>query len=124
MAATICISVLCELLVLIPKYFCRRPAMYEVQSIPSKLPPLKQPVPVTSLPMLGYLEQTAATAVINSLSTVGAMKPKFPFLSSTSSALVFVSYHLKGKITDIVAAIIVWYSLNYCQVFTINSYYL
>lgn len=98
--------------------------MYEVQSIPSKLPPLKQPVPVTSLPMLGYLEQTAATAVINSLSTVGAMKPKFPFLSSTSSALVFVSYHLKGKITDIVAAIIVWYSLNYCQVFTLNSYYL
>ena len=71
--------------------------MYAVESLPNKLPPLKQPVPVTSLPMLGYLEQTIATAVVNALSTVGALKPKFPFLSSTSSAVLFVAYHLKGK---------------------------
>ena len=74
----------------------RKPNQYEVKSLPNKLPPLKQPVPVTSLPMLGYLEQTVATAVINALSTVGSVKPKFPFLSSTSSALLFVAYHLKG----------------------------
>lgn len=77
--------------------FYRQPNIYEVDSLPKKLPPLKQPVAVTALPMLGYLEQTVATAIINALSSVGAVKPKFPFVSSTSSALLFVAYHLKGK---------------------------
>lgn len=75
----------------------RKPSIYEIDLLPNKLPPLKQPVPVTALPMLGYLEQTVATAITNALSAVGTVKPKFPFLSSTSSALVFVAYHLKGK---------------------------
>lgn len=65
--------------------------------MPNKLPPLKQPMPVTALPMLGYLEQTVATAILNALSAVGTVKPKFPFISSTSSALLFVAYHLKGE---------------------------
>ena len=77
--------------------YCRQPERYEVKSLPAKLPPLKQPLPVTSLPMLGYLEQTVATAIINSLSAVGALKPKFPFLTSTKSALFYVACHLKGK---------------------------
>ena len=68
-----------------------------MSSLPAKLPPPKQPVAVTSLPMLGYLEQTVATAVINALSAVGAQKPKYPFLSSTKSALVYLAYHLKGN---------------------------
>jgi len=46
--------------------------------------------------MLGYLEQTAATAIINALSAVGSLKPKFPFLDSTKSALIYVACHLKG----------------------------
>lgn len=46
--------------------------------------------------MLGYLEQTVATAIINALSAVGSAKPKYPFLSSTNSALLYVAYHLKG----------------------------
>ena len=75
----------------------RKPSIYEIDLLPNKLPPLKQPVAVTALPMLGYLEQTVATAITNALSAVGTVKPKFPFLSSTSSALVFVAYHLKGK---------------------------
>lgn len=51
--------------------------------------------------MLGYLEQSVATAIINALSTVGTVKPKFPFISSTSSALLLVAYHLKGKIINL-----------------------
>lgn len=46
--------------------------------------------------MLGYLEQTVAMSVINSLSAVGTQKPKFPFLTSTKSALYYVACHLKG----------------------------
>ena len=65
-------------------------------TLPAKLPPLKQPLPVTSLPMLGYLEQTVATSIINALSAVGAKKPKYPFLDSTRSAQVYMAYHLKG----------------------------
>lgn len=65
-------------------------------TLPTKLPPLKQPVPVTSLPMLGYMEQAVSAAIINALSAVGARKPKYPFLNSTKSALLYVAYHLKG----------------------------
>lgn len=77
-------------------YLYRKPEKYEITTLPAKLPPLKQPLPVTSLPMLGYLEQTVATAIINSLSAVGSLKPKFPFLTSTKSALYYVACHLKG----------------------------
>lgn len=74
-----------------------RPDYYEVSHLPAKLPPPKQPVSVTSLPMLGYLEQSVATSIINALTAVGAQKPKYPFLSSTKSALIYVAYHLKGE---------------------------
>ena len=85
----------CFCILYYPSY--RKPSIYEIDSLPSKLPPIKQPLPVTALPMLGYLEQTVATAITNALSAVGTVKPKFPFLSSTSTALLFVAYHLKGK---------------------------
>ena len=52
--------------------------------------------------MLGYLEQGVATALIDSLGAVGTAKPKFPFLSSTQSALYYVGMHLKGKISMII----------------------
>ena len=76
----------------------RQPAQYEVNSLPVKVPPSKELVVVTSLPMLGYLEQSVATSTINALSAVGAQKPKFPFLNSTNSALIYFAYHLKGEI--------------------------
>ena len=65
-------------------------------SLPAKLPLPNQPVAVTTLPMLGYLEQSAATFIIHSLSAVGIQKPKYPFLNSTKSALIFLGYHFKG----------------------------
>ena len=80
-----------------PYILYRHPEHYEVKSLPAKLPPPKHPVAVTSLPMLGYIEQSATTSVINALSAVGAKKPKYPFLNSTSSALIYLAYHLKGE---------------------------
>ena len=77
----------------------RRPFDYEVKKLPVKLPPVKQSLPVISLPMLGYMEQSVATPIINSLTAVGCLKPKFPFLTATQSALVFVALHLKGSRT-------------------------
>ena len=47
--------------------------------------------------MLGYLEQSVTTAIIDSLSAIGTIKPKFPFLSSTNSAIYYVALYLKGK---------------------------
>lgn len=76
--------------------FMRQPKHYEISSLPAKLPPLKQASPITSLPMLGYLEQSVAIAVIDSLSAIGTVKPKFPFFSSTKSALHYVGLHLKA----------------------------
>lgn len=76
-----------------------------VNTLPTKLPPLRQPLPVTSLPMLGYLEQAVSAAIINALSAVGARKPKFPFLDSTKSALLYVAYHLKGTHASILCSV-------------------
>ena len=74
----------------------RKPKLYEGLTLPSKLPPLKQALPVTSLPMLGYMEQTVSAAIIEALNALGNYKPKFPFYSSTKSALYYVGLHLKG----------------------------
>jgi len=77
--------------------FLRLPEKYWDLCLPHKLPPKKQPLSVTGLPMLGYLEQTVASAIIKSLTAVGASKPKHPFLNPTRSALVYVAFHLKAN---------------------------
>ncbi|KAK7500075.1 hypothetical protein BaRGS_00008622, partial [Batillaria attramentaria] len=72
------------------------PEKYWNLKLPHKLPPVKAPLQETSLPMLGYMEQGVATALIASLTAAGNFKPKYPFLSSTRSALLYVAYHLKA----------------------------
>ena len=52
---------------------------------------------LTGLPMLGYLEQGAASAVIRALTAVGCFKPKFPFASVQKSSLFYIACHLKGN---------------------------
>ena len=76
--------------------FFRLPEKYWNLKLPHKLPPKKQPLPVTALPMLGFMEQTVATQIIKACTAVGNFKPKYPFLSPSKSALIFVAYHLKG----------------------------
>ena len=47
--------------------------------------------------MLGYMEQGVAAALIAALTATGNFKPKYPFVSSSRSALLYVAYHLKGE---------------------------
>ncbi|XP_069707806.1 adenylate kinase 9 [Phaenicophaeus curvirostris] len=76
--------------------FMRLPEKYGNLKLPRKLPPVKEPLLLTALPLPGYLEQATATSVIKALNDVGCLKPKFPFLSMKKSALLFVACHLKA----------------------------
>ncbi len=76
--------------------FMRRPDSYANLKLPHKLPPVKNPMNVLGLPMMGYLEQTVADLLKKALFEAGNFKPKFPFLTPTRSALLYVAYYLKG----------------------------
>ncbi|XP_065820230.1 adenylate kinase 9 [Labrus bergylta] len=76
--------------------FVRTPETFCDQKLPSKVPPLCEPVPLTSLPTLGYLEQGLGVAVIKAMTAVGCLKPKYPFLSIQRSALQYVAFYLKA----------------------------
>ncbi|XP_030346055.1 adenylate kinase 9 isoform X3 [Strigops habroptila] len=76
--------------------FMRLPEKYWNLKLPRKLPPVKEPILLTALPLTGYLEQGVATSLIKALNEVGCLKPKFPFLSVKKTALLFVACHLKA----------------------------
>jgi len=77
--------------------FMRQPRKYSTLVLPTKLPPRRDPICVSTLPMLGYMEQTVSTAITKSLTSVGCFKPKHPYLSAKKSALLYVGYHLKAN---------------------------
>jgi adenylate/nucleoside-diphosphate kinase len=61
------------------------------------LPPVANPIPVSSLPIIGYLEQTVASALNEALGAISKYKPKYPFKSLPLSANEFLGLYLKGK---------------------------
>eukprot|EP01135_Chromosphaera_perkinsii_P003290 Nk52_evm65s239 gene=Nk52_evmTU65s239 len=77
--------------------FMRKPYLYCDLQLPKKLPPIQKAVNVAALPMLGFMEQTVATAVINALTALSAAKPKCPFVGLRESALRYIGYHLKAN---------------------------
>ncbi|XP_077977825.1 adenylate kinase 9-like isoform X2 [Glandiceps talaboti] len=76
--------------------FLRLPGKYYGLKLPHKLPPKKNVLSINSLPMLGYMEQAVSSAIIKAMTASGCFKPKYPFLSPTRSALLYVAYHLKA----------------------------
>ncbi|XP_038617228.1 adenylate kinase 9 [Tachyglossus aculeatus] len=76
--------------------FLRLPKKYCDQELPHKLPPIKEPLLLRSLPLPGYLEQGVASSLIKALNEVGCLKPKLPFHGVGKSALLFVAFHLKA----------------------------
>ncbi|XP_031204281.1 adenylate kinase 9 isoform X2 [Mastomys coucha] len=76
--------------------FLRSPMQYWDQKLPQKLPPLKESIHLTSLPLPGYLEQGTATSLIKAMNAAGNLKPKLPFLSVRRSVLLYVAFHLKA----------------------------
>ncbi len=77
--------------------FMRNPSNYVNLSLPKKLPPSKAQVPVIALPLPGYLEQTAASILVDGLHQLITFKPKFPHISGKESVLKFLALYIKGK---------------------------
>lgn len=78
--------------------FMRKPQLYSDLVLPHKLPPVKSTINLLNIPMTGYLEQNVAEILKRALNEVGNFKPKFPFLSPTRSALLYVAYYFKGNL--------------------------
>ncbi|XP_024146530.1 adenylate kinase 9 isoform X1 [Oryzias melastigma] len=76
--------------------FMRTPETYWKQKLPKKVPSLCEPVLLTSLPSLGYMEQGMANPLIKAMTAAGCLKPKFPFLSARKSVLIYVGLYLKA----------------------------
>uniref|UniRef100_A0A674M9Q3 Uncharacterized protein n=1 Tax=Takifugu rubripes TaxID=31033 RepID=A0A674M9Q3_TAKRU len=76
--------------------FMRTPETYLIPKLPVKVPPVCEPVSLTSLPVLGYLEQGVSEAIIKAMTAVGCLKPKYPFINIQKSALIYVALYLKA----------------------------
>ncbi|KAJ3357640.1 adenylate kinase [Entophlyctis luteolus] len=77
--------------------FMRTPWAFTDLELPRKLPPKSVHIPIGQLPLIGYLEQTVATALTDALTEVGKVRPKFPYKSLTTSASEFLALYLKAK---------------------------
>jgi adenylate kinase family enzyme len=76
--------------------FMRQPWKYVDVVLPKRIPPRVEPVPLSGLPQLGYLEQVCASLLSEALVELGKLKPKYPFLGVRESALRFLGLYMKA----------------------------
>ena len=101
--------------------FIRTPDRYAELVLPNKLPPplvslyvilfysfsfsfsfscffdsSELSITLSSLPVMGYLEQTISSAIVQSLLSLTRSRPLLPRTSTRDSALLFLALHLKG----------------------------
>ena len=55
------------------------------------------PIDPRTLPNLGYLEQTVASLIIDAVNQVSISRPKFPGLSPSATAAIFIGIYLKAR---------------------------
>lgn len=55
------------------------------------------PIDPRSLPNLGFLEQTVASLIIDAINQVSVSRPKFPGMSPSATAAIFIGTYLKAK---------------------------
>lgn len=77
--------------------FMRTPWKYSNLTLPMKLPPPIAPIPISGLPVVGYLEQSLASALTKALVAVGTFKPTHPFKDPKQSASEYIGLYLKSK---------------------------
>ena len=65
------------------------------------MPPRPEQINFISLPTGGYLEQGVGRLLIDGIHAVGTIKPKFPFVSVTDSALHFLAIYIKAHNTNL-----------------------
>lgn len=70
--------------------------VFEVDSAESHAVERLGPPKVTSLPPMGFLEQTVAKLVQNGLSILGKVRPIYPNMSPTTTAVAFVALFLRA----------------------------
>ncbi|KAJ3138794.1 adenylate kinase [Physocladia obscura] len=77
--------------------FMRTPWKFVNLELPKKLPPKLVQINVGQLPLIGFLEQSIATALTDALMEVGKFRPKHPYTSLRLSAAKYVALYLKAN---------------------------
>ncbi|KAJ3094596.1 adenylate kinase [Phlyctochytrium planicorne] len=77
--------------------FMRTPWVFINLELPKKLPPKLAPIPIGTLPLIGYLEQTVARTLSESLCAVGSARPKYPYFDLKRSACEYLALYLKAN---------------------------
>lgn len=74
----------------------KTPHVFAAVPLPAKVPAKIVPVPLASLPMLGYMEKTCSMVITKALTDVGLVRPKYPYLTAEQSALLHMAMALKA----------------------------
>jgi hypothetical protein len=77
-----------------------KPSLYVNLKFPKKLPPPQTNITLSQVPIIGYMEQTCGTVLVDAFKLLIDFKPKFPAMNSKNSVLLYLSIYLKGRINN------------------------